>query len=410
LDPELATEATGVPGLFAPAAAAGLPFTPSDHGGWDLPGPVRDLLSRCAAPERAVVQRASKVYLERGELGPAVRVLLLAGETDATAALVSGFSAQQASTLDVQELDAIVKSLPEAALAAHPRLLVHLARACEPAAETRRRSGALARSARLVDPVGDGELAREIDAEFARDLARDDRPELAIAVARRLLSATGPAETGTRARLNDTLGRAAAFSRHERSLRVAEQHLTEAARIYRQLGELGWFAQVMLPLATWVHFERGEYQLAVDRLGDALEALPGSSRQRAVVLTFRAEVLIDCGRFEDAGRDIAEAHELADLFGDHRVHAYAEWDAARSASQRGDAQAALDRVRRVESHRGDWWDHSGADFLAEAADLLDRVGEVALAWEYLERARAAQVSPDDYPIELAAGRRAGPAR
>ncbi|MDQ1364252.1 MAG: hypothetical protein QOE57_294 [Acidimicrobiaceae bacterium] len=402
IDPALASEVTGVPGLFAAAAAAGLPFTSSGDGWWDLPGPVRDLLRRSAAPEMDVVRRASRAYVARHELGPAVRVLMAAGEPEATAALVSGLSAQQASTLDVQDLDAIVQALPETALAAHPRLLVHLARACEPAAQTRRRSVALATAARLVDAVADPELAREIDAEFARDLARDNRPELAIAVAARLLSATGPAETATRARLNDTLGRAAAFSREERGFQVAEQHLTEAARMYRQLGELGWFAQVMLPLATWVHYERGEYELAAQRLSDALEVLPGPSRQRAVVLSFRAEVLIDCGRFDEAAGDIAEAHQLADLLGDDRVHAYAEWDSARHASQRGDAQATLEHVRRVETHRGDWWEHSGADFLADAADMLDRVGEVALAWEYLQRARSSPAVHDDYAIELAA--------
>jgi ATP/maltotriose-dependent transcriptional regulator MalT/DNA-binding SARP family transcriptional activator len=401
VDPALATEATGVPRLFAAAAEAGLPFTSLGDGWWDLPGPVRDLLSRSAPPDGKVMGQASLAYVERGELGLATQVLLAAGDAEATAELVSGFSAQQASTLDLQELEAIVESLPDEALAAHPGVLLHLARACESAAETGHRTAILTKAARLADALADPMMAREIDAEYARDLARDNRSEVAVALASRLLSATGPAETATRARLHDTLGRATAFDRQERALRVAERHLSEAARLYRQLGELAWFAQVMLPLAIWVHYERGEFDLAVHRLSDGLDVLPGPSRQRAVHLTFRAEVLIDCGRFEEAADDIAEAHQLADRLGDHRIHAYAEWDAARSASQRGDARATLDHVRRVESHRGDWWEHSGADFLADAADILDRVGEIALAVEYLGRARAAPPTQDDYLVDLA---------
>jgi DNA-binding SARP family transcriptional activator len=401
VDPGLAGEATRMPELFADAAAAGLPFAALGDRWWDIPGPVRDLLGRLAAPDVEVMRRASKVYLDRGELGFALQVLLAVGDRDTAATLVSGLSAQQASVLDVEELDGVVRSLPDTTLASHPRVLLHLARACEPAAETKRRSAALARASRLADPVADVELLREIDAEFARDLTRDNRSELAIAVASQLLAATTPAEAATRARLHDTLGRASAFDRHERALRVAERHLTEAARIYRQLGETGWFAQVMLPLAIWVHYERGEYELATQRLSDGLDALPGPSRQRAVLLTFRAEVLIDCGRFDEAAGDIAEVHQLADLLGDDRAHAYAEWDAARSASQRGDAQATLDHVRRVESHRQDWWDHSGAEFLADAADMLDRVGEIALGSEYLARARAAPATHDDHLIDLA---------
>jgi DNA-binding SARP family transcriptional activator len=403
VDPDLATEATGVAGLFAAAAEAGLPFTSLGDGGWDIPGPVRDLLlSRAGAADMEVVRRASKIYLKRHELGRAIQVLVEVGDSDATAALVSGLTAQQASQLDIEELDAVARSLPERALAAHPRVLLHLARACETAAETKRRSAALATASRLVDPFADAELAREIDAEFARDLARDDRVELAIALASQLLHATSTAETATRARLHDTLGRAVAFDRHEDALRVAERHLSEAARMYRQVGEMGWFAQLMLPLAVLVHYERGEYELAARRLDEGLQALPGPSRQRAVALTFRAEVLIDYGRFDEAAGDVAEAHQLADLLGDHRVHAYADWDSARSASQRGDVGATLEHVRRVESHRGDWWDHSGHEFLADAADLLDRVGEVAMASEYLGRAWVAPASHDDFRRDLAA--------
>ena len=68
--------------------------------------------------------------------------------------------------------------------------------------------------------------------------------------------------------------------------------------------------------------------------------------------------------------------------------AQANWKLAILSSYRGDADATLEHLRRVERHRGGWWESGSGDFLAEAADLLDRVGHVALAREYLERAES----------------------
>src|SRR5207247_1835079 len=102
-----------------------------------------------------------------------------------------------------------------------------------------------------------------------------------------------------RARALDVLGRAKAWRRDRVSLAEAEPLLEEAYRLCLALGRKVWAAQVVQPLATAVLQVRGQLDEALGRYGDALAALPGRSRHRAVVLTFRAAVLHDLGRYED---------------------------------------------------------------------------------------------------------------
>ena len=106
------------------------------------------------------------------------------------------------------------------------------------------------------------------------------------------------------------------------------------------------------------------------------------------MLLFRAEVLTELGRHEECEADVREVLRISGQLGDPgQMIAYAHWMRLESRSARGDGSAALESARETERHTGDWWQVGGADFLADAADCLDRVGFAALAWEYLLRAK-----------------------
>ncbi len=106
-----------------------------------------------------------------------------------------------------------------------------------------------------------------------------------------------------------------------------------------------------------------------------------------MTLTFRADVLLNAGRYDEAAASLAAALELASQLDDDRGAAYAHWSAARSAAQRGDSAALLVELDATEQHRGDWFEHcTGAEFLADAADFCDRVGNTNLATAYTQRA------------------------
>src|SRR6202035_2027135 len=91
---------------------------------------------------------------------------------------------------------------------------------------------------------------------------------------------------------------------------------------------------------------------------------------------------------------------IARVIDDVRVRAYVAWEWARGLSQQGDAAGTLAAVRAAESFRSDWFDGCGGEFLADAADALDRVGYPDLSREYLDRAPA-QSKHEDFEVDRA---------
>ncbi len=120
-------------------------------------------------------------------------------------------------------------------------------------------------------------------------------------------------------------------------------------------------------------------------MDEALEVIPDRRQQRAVLLTFRAEILNQIGRYEEAAANLAEAESIAQVIGDVRVRAYAAWERARGLSQRATGQERWRRSALRSLSRSDWFDGCGGEFLADAADFLDRVGYRDLALQYLDR-------------------------
>ncbi len=161
-------------------------------------------------------------------------------------------SPQQAERVGLDELAAIVDRLPDSVVAEHPRILVHVARECEPAAALRRRADSLHWTLEVLgEPPSDPVLAREVRTELARDLVRDNEPEAGEELATQVLRETGADEEQTRARLLDVLGRAAARRKDPEHLGFAEDRLTMAARSYRERGLWTWLAQAIAILAFW---------------------------------------------------------------------------------------------------------------------------------------------------------------
>jgi DNA-binding SARP family transcriptional activator len=387
VSPALADSATGVEGVVAAGIEAGIPYEIADDGSVGLPDPVREALLARASLSTGVAGRAADAYVLLGRGADAIRVLVSAGEADRAAATAASLSPGELSTLDVGELRALLAPIAPAALDRHPRALLHLARAAEASADRDLRTGLLLRVSGLA--AHDPALAREVDAERARDLVRDGQVAEAAAIADRLLAEAGQDELQTRVRALHVLGRTHAWRGDAAGLAAAEPLLAEAAGLYGRLGFQTARAHALLALAYDVHTLGGRYAAAVETLEQALAGLPGRSRLRGVVLTFLGEALIDLGRLPEAEAILAEAERLGRLFGDLRTLGFAAWLRARAAASRGDTVQVAERLAEVERRRGAWFDHhSGVEYLAEAALLLDQVGERDAATGYLNRARA----------------------
>jgi LuxR family transcriptional regulator, maltose regulon positive regulatory protein len=397
----IVARATGIDGLLAVVSHAGLPLQESADGWFKLIDPVRHLLVPRAPVATGVLTAAAAAYAEEGRPDLAAGLLIGAGRAGDAAALLAAMSPLEAERLGLDELTGLAGRLPAAVLDRHPRILLHIARECEPPAAIHRRTDALNRAlTTLGEPPSDPELARELKAELARDLVRDDDPESAEALAVAVLGQTPPAEERTRARLLDTLGRVAARYKDEEHLAIAADRLAMAARSYRNQGLWSWLAYTLAILGCWVHAHRGAYDQAVAAVDESLEVIPDRRQQRAVILTFRAEILNQVGRFEEAEANLAEAEAIAQVIGDVRVRAYVAWERARGLSQQGDGPGTLAAVVAVESFRSDWFDGCGGEFLADAADFLDRVGYRDLALQYLDRA-VLHSEHEDFEVERA---------
>jgi DNA-binding SARP family transcriptional activator len=397
----IVTRATGIAGLLAVVSNAGLPLQESDDGWFELIGPVQHLLAARAPVATDVLTAAAAAYTEEGRSDLAAGLLIGAGRASDAAALLVAMSPPEAERLGLNELTELTGRLPAAVLDSHPRILLHIARECEPPAAIHRRGQALNRAlAALGEPPSDPELAREVRAEVARDLVRDDDPDAAEALAVAVLAQTPPAEERTRARLLETLGRAASRYKDDEHLATAADQLTMAARSYRNQGLWSWLAYTLAILGCWVHAHRGAFDQAVAAMDEALAVIPDRRQQRAVLLTFRAEILNGVGRYSEAEANLAEAEAIAHVIGDVRVRAYVAWERARGLSQQGDGPGTLAAILAVESFRSDWFDGCGGEFLADAADFLDRVGYRDLAVQYLDRA-VLHSEHEDFEVERA---------
>jgi DNA-binding SARP family transcriptional activator len=145
----------------------------------------------------------------------------------------------------------------------------------------------------------------------------------------------------------------------------------------------------MLPYwAISIEFARGHAAAAMDRLDEALALAAGRPQRWAYVLGFRAWVAAELGEEEICRTSIDEVLRVAEQLDSDLFRAYGHWRAAIAASYRNDVATTISHLHQAELHRGSWWEPASGDFLADAADLSDRVGETDRAREYLARAKA----------------------
>jgi DNA-binding SARP family transcriptional activator/ATP/maltotriose-dependent transcriptional regulator MalT len=394
LDRDLLATVTGDEGFFEQVVALGLPLTPAGSGWWTLPGPVRDHLARLGRPDPAALARAAAYYAGRGEMGTALQMLLAAGEAEEAARLLAAAGPQSADALDALELVTVIGRIPDEVLDRHPSALFYAARACGFASLFGARTKLLAHLDETVSEQEDPALRRTIDIAIATDLLNGERPLDALPIALRVLDTVAAGEQFTRARALYVLGVVTCFRRDtdgmlsEATLREAAGYLDQATEIYIRMGFPENVSSVAVDRAIRVELGAGRPQAALDVLDAALSQAAGQPRRIGRLLFYRAQVLTELGQYEEAETTLEESLRVRSHLPDIYYQAMVHWERMILASMRGDAALTLEQANQVEANRSDWWAPGGAEFLGDAADCLDRVGHTALAWEYLERARA----------------------
>ncbi|MET3808043.1 DNA-binding SARP family transcriptional activator [Nakamurella sp. UYEF19] len=333
-------------------------------------------------------------------LGAQVDALLAAGEDRALCQLVAVAFAERSDAGDLPEVAALISALSDEVLAAYPKVLLELARACDAEARVRLRYRLLDRAEALavVGPEGEA-FALALEAERIADLARDflaDQVEARFAVLDRTLETERAHSrptfattlmTEAKSRASHALGRVLSWRGDPLSLTRAEDALQVAAGAARALGRSEWRAQSLLTLGYSVYFERGEEIRGVARLQEGMDLLPVGHPRRAGIGTFLAEVLVRSHTGTGALPLLEQIRFEAAETGDQRSLGYAAWIMALLSAELGDAAATLEWLAEAERHPGDWFEHStGGEFMAEAAMSAERIGEPGVADRYLARA------------------------
>jgi ATP/maltotriose-dependent transcriptional regulator MalT len=395
LDRELLALVTGERDFYDRALGLGLPLTRADGPWWRLPGPVRDHLATFGPIDPAALGSAAAYYARQGELGAALQLLLAAGEQEAAARLLADADSARVAALDTLELLAVIDRIPGDVLDGFPGALLMAARSCQSAAMLAQRARIMERLTVSIRSHGSPSLRRSVEAELAIDLVSDgNRAAEAEAMARRVLDQAPAGEPFTRARALSVIGRAA-YWRRERdghlsigAMQESGAYLAQAAQLFLEAGDRTAAGGLAPYRAMWIEFDLGRPVAALEILDEGLTLVGGHPRRYGFVLCFRAKLLAYLGRQDESEAASTEVMRIAERLGDRHLAAYAHWELMRSHSFRGDAAATLHHAQQTEASRADWWDVAGQDFMADAADHLDLVGHVALASEYLERAKS----------------------
>lgn len=393
LSPEVAAVVCDDRLVFERVIAAGVPLARTIAGRWEMPGPVVDYLTRQAPAEPEAALAAAQVYVREGDIPTAVRVLLGAGQRDQAVALLAGLAPKEAEDFGWAQIRAAAEAAGQDAVRRHPRVLLQLARVAETGHRRDVWREALDQAWQLVGGVAsaiDPVLLRELRAERAADLVWDERTRSeATALAQSVAAEAGPEELAARARALETLGRLRTLWSQDGPHDDAEPLLTESARLARQAGYLAWASRALMTLAVGLHFGACRYARALAVLDEAMVLLPARSQYRSFVLSFRADVLAWLGRHAEADAAVEEMRQIAGAGGEEWMFAYAAWSDALIRSLRGDREGTVTAVLEVHQRRAAWFDETaGIEFLAQAADALDRVGEHQMASDHLEQARS----------------------
>lgn len=241
----------------------------------------------------------------------------------------------------------------------------------------------------------------ELWAELAVDASIHAQTDQALSLASRVLDSPDAESAPIAvARATWARGRALAWAGTDAATGEGDRELTVAAARFGALEESEWQGYTKIWHGHAVHFENGRPDDARDLIMEGLNLLVPDSPRRATGLVFLADVLIETGHLDAAEDVLTQARWLADAQNDVKSRAYVTWTSASLAAARDDPHATERLLAEVERDTGDWFDsHLGLFFLAEAAELLDRVGLDGPARRYLRLALARATAGHDYVVQ-----------
>jgi DNA-binding SARP family transcriptional activator/tetratricopeptide (TPR) repeat protein len=331
--------------------------------------------------------------------------MLRDGDPHGAAAVLAGAPIAVVDSLDLAEVRALLARIGSA-VEEVPGLLLTFARMLELTVQFSERAATLDRLERIAGLRRDDALLRAVNAERARDLAANGQADEAIALADEVIAGVAGGELLVRARAQAARGRAYSFRRLPGDAVRAADELRDAAALLRQLEEPIAEAHTLIWLGYGTLMPEGRDRQALPALRRAMAVAPRGSRVHEIALGFLISSLLEAGRPDEAAPLLDVVEAAAAERNDSRVLGYAAWNRATLATLRNEGAALPALLGAVERYQSDWFEHpTGAEFLAAASDMAQRLGNEPLARAYLERAEE-RAAEHGFP-EIAAAARAG---
>jgi ATP/maltotriose-dependent transcriptional regulator MalT/DNA-binding SARP family transcriptional activator len=386
LAPELVDDALG-PGSFERLLVSGLPLVARSDGWYALVDPVRELLGRGDADTGAAgldvaafARQAAAAYLGDGQLVAALSLLELAGARDA---VIDGIAALPWAELDAMGLASarvMVDTVGPIAWERRVELLVKAAWVAD-LRDPGTRSAWLDLAAAITERASSTGTVHPwratVLAELARSAANVADIDHAEALAHEALSLAEPGDVTARGRALLAVGHANTIRCTPASLAAAREQLEQAVVLFRLRRERQWEWQALLRLGYAVSFHSGRVADAAEQLGQVLALLGAPDRNRAMVLTYYADVLDHEGRVAEAISACDEALAIGRRLGDETVLWYAAWGHLLIASHSGDVAGTRRWIAAAEQHLGAWRGRpKGAEFGTAVIDALCCVGDL----------------------------------
>ena len=350
-------------------------------GSWQaLSDPVREALGRGAALSE---EQCAAIAVEY-DVANAIAFLVERDQLDVLADNVAGRHWADLLELSVGEVDALFTLLGDARLAARPQLYLAGALAAELRVPARR----TAWLHEGLSAAADGPVRRALEAEHVRDLARNASQDT-VRIGEELLTRVGGEEVATRGRLLLAIGVAHGTRSSAESLAAADLAFTEAAGLFRLVGERRWEAEALSRVAHMVNYHGGRPHVAAEQQAQSIALLPAGTRDWAIALTYYSDILDHLGRSVEAEAAARDAWEVGRRRGDAITTAYGAWSLAIVRAHVGDLDGTRRWLDEVERNPGNWLTEvSGQEFLAYGADLLAGLGDQDGAYAYRARVAA----------------------
>ncbi len=373
-------------GSFDEFIDSGLPVTQRPDGWSVLADPVREVLAALGSIDHFALGRAAWHMRQVGEIGLAAELVARHLDHTALATFLDHCSLDDFQVLGIAKLAAYITLLDDASLAAHPDVLYHAAIVAETRNDMARRDWL--RRAEALTTTSAPALNRRIRAEQLIDGMRFEQPSTVLDSYRLLLDQMGPGESAARGRVLMAAVVAHIMSDEPSSRHALRPMLWEAAELFKVSGMRRWEAEALRRLGYSIELHLGDYERANEAFTRALALLPAPDRDRAMALSYFAEVLETCGRADAAQTALREASDIGHRTGDTRSVWFAAWTSLLMAARVGDRESVDRSIAEIDRAVGPIpEDGNGFEYLVTVADALAGMGDLEGGRRLLDQAR-----------------------